>query len=224
MAKLNRLDGELGHFINKASKRNEPLESFREQEAFKQFNAGVERAIQKQAGWVTKNLGDIPGIDQEFTDENIDMFAQDAGAWLDRYMPRMDHYISQSRIYSYLSAGFVWSVEAQYMRYGYNIQKSVKGTYVNFKLTNQHYIATLKAAADTLLHRSTADETTKTKLADIIREWKLGGATIDELASTINDRFASISSVRAFMIANTETNNAMSIAQKAFMVGKQCAY
>lgn len=218
MAKINRIHAELNHFIAKASKRNEPLESFRDQEAFKQFNAGIERAIGKQAAWVAKHLKDSPGIELEATADNIDMIVQDAGAWLDRNMPRLDTYISQNRIYSYLSAAFVWSVEAQYMRYGLNIQKDVKGTYVNFKLTNQYYIATLKAAADVLLHRSTADETTKTRLANIIREYKLSGVTIDELASVINEKFAEISSVRAFMIANTETNNAMSIAQKAFMV------
>lgn len=217
MAKINRIHGELNHFIAKASKRNEPLESFRDTEAFTQFNSGVERAIQKQAAWVAKHLKDSPGIELEATDENIDMIVQDAGAWLNNNMPRLDTYISQNRIYSYLSAAFVWSVEAQYMRYGFNIQKDVKGTYVNFKLTNQYYIATLKAAADVLLHRSTADETTRSRLASIIREYKLSGVTIDELASVINEKFAEISSVRAFMIANTETNNAMSIAQKAFM-------
>lgn len=218
MAKIDRLDGELKHFIAKASKRNEPLESFRDQEAFKQFNAAFERAIGKQAAWAGKNLKDIPGIDSEVTDENVADFAGDVGAWLDRNMPRLDSYVSQNRVYSYLSAAFVWSVEAQYMRYGMNVKKAVSGEYVNFKLTNQYYIATLKAAADVLLHRSTADETTKKKLADIIRDQKLAGVTIDELSSYINDQFESISSVRAFMIANTETNNAMSIAQKAFMV------
>lgn len=222
MAKINKhqhLDGELGRFIAKASKRNEPLEAFRDTESFKQFNEGLERALNKQAEWTAKHLSESPGIELEATADNIDMIVQDAGAWLNNNMPRLNEFLSENRVYTYLRNGFVFSVEAQYMRYGLNIKKAVKGEYVDFKLTNENYIATLKSAAKVLLTRSTADETTKTRLAAIIREYKLAGVTIDELAAIIRSEFIDkISPVRAFMIANTETNNAMSIAQKAFMV------
>lgn len=91
-------------------------------------------------------------------------------------------------------------------------------TQVEFKLTNKYYIGALRNQANYLLHLSSIDETTRQRLITLIANAKLqNNSTIDEIAGIITDNFKEISSVRAFMIANTETNQAMSTAQLAFL-------
>lgn len=211
-ANLHEVDAAVSRFIQKASKKNEPLEAFREEESFSQFVDKVEAGIMKQAKWLGKNLDQIDFL----KDENLTQseFEAKLGGWLSNEMPLLNNYLSQEKIYAYLYNAFVFSVEASYSRLGV-IQKA--SGFVEFELTNQYYIAALKDQANYLLHKSQIDETTRKRMITLIRDSRLNLDTLDELATMIEAEFEGISATRAFMIANTETNQAMSTAQDAFL-------
>lgn len=90
---------------------------------------------------------------------------------------------------------------------------------IEFELTNQYYINALKDAAAYLLNTKSKsyDQTTKDRLVKLVRDARLERQTIDEVATLIHEQFPNISSVRSFMIANTETANAFGQANLAFM-------
>lgn len=211
--KLQRLNAAVSQFINKAQKQNEPLESFRDTESFKQFTGKFEKAIQKQAKWLGDNLDQIDFLqDEELTDSE---FEGKLGAWLSNEMPLANEFVSQEKVYVYLNNAFVWSALAQYARIGV-VQKAA-GPTVDFELTNPHYIAALKDQSNYLLHKSAIDETTRKRMITFIRDSRLSMVDINQLAEDIADEFKGISETRAFLIANTETNQAMSTAQDAFL-------
>lgn len=215
-------------FLNKAKRRNEPLEAYRNGDTFNKFETGMRRALDKQIIWVQKHLKEIPGIEDDLTEDRVAQFEAAVNDYLLKNMPNAREFISETRVYMYLNDAFAYSVEAQYERLGYKIkkglgpdglQKGVFANFIEFKLQNKFYIASLKAAAKTLLFKSKIDQTTRKRLQTLIRNRKLAGDTIDELADQIavDGAFDGINSVRAFMIANTETNRAMSLAQRAFI-------
>ena len=211
--KLQRAIAAMNSFISKASKRNEPLEAYRGTASFKQFETALKKGIKEQASWAAKNLG---SVDFDLTDENLtdSEFAAKLGAWLNANMPIAKEVIPQTKVYTALHNAFIFSIQAQYLRLGFTVKAA--GT-VDFTLTNEYYLATLKNQANYLLQLSNIDETTRQRLISIVSENRLERGTIDEVASIITDAFEDISDHRAFLIANTEANRAMSTAQMAFM-------
>lgn len=210
MSKLQRVDAAVDKFLAKASKKNKPLEAFRETESFKQFEQKMRDALQSQAKWVSKNLKDIDVLSEDDVSEK--RLKDELGAWIYRNMPRTSTYISEQKVYTYLHNAFVFSVEAQLKRLGL----IVKADSVDFKLTNEYYIAGLKNQANYLLNKSKIDDTTTKSLVNIIADRRMGKDTIDEIAREISSDFEGISEGRAFVIANTETNQAMSSGQQAY--------
>lgn len=210
--KLRKIDAAVSSFIHKANRKNEPLEAFRETEAFDQFVSKMEKGIFKQAKWLSKNLDQIEYIyDTDMADSE---WESKLGSWLKNEMPSIAEYVSQEKVYAYLQNSFVFSVLASYARLGI-IQKA--SGFVEFELTNQYYIAALKDQANYLLHKSSIDETTRKRMITLIRDSRLSLTSLDELATMIEAEFEGISATRAFNIANTETNQAMSSAQQAFL-------
>lgn len=210
--KLRKIDAAVSRYINKANRKNEPLEAFRETEAFDQFVSKVEKGIFKQVKATIKKLDQVEYIfDTELKDSE---YEAQLGSWLKNEMPSIAEYVSQEKIYAYLQNAFVFSVLASYARIGI-IQKA--SGFVEFELTNAYYIAALKDQANYLLHKSSIDETTRKRMITLIRDSRLSLDSLDDLATMIEAEFEGISATRAFQIANTETNQAMSTAQQAFL-------
>lgn len=210
--KLHKLNAAVGRFLSKASKRNEPLEAFRDTEAFTQLQDLIESGLKKQANFVKRNIAEFEDLQNpDLTDSQ---FEAEFGKWLNRVLPPIREYVSAVRVYTYLHNAFLFSIQASYLRLG--VMTKAAGP-VDFDLTNPFYIAKLKDAANYLLNKSNIDETTRMQLIRVVRDNRLERETIDEVASLVADRFDEISPSRAFMIANTETNRAMSTAQGAFL-------
>lgn len=211
--KLRKIDAAVSTFIHKANKKNEPLEAFRDTESFEQFVGKIESGIMKQAKWLAKHLKEIDYL----TDETLSDSEFDAkfGTWLHNEMPLIASYVSQEKIYAYLFNAFVWSVEASYSRVG--VINKAADPFVEFELTNPHYIAALKDQANYLLHKSKMDDTTRNRMIKLIRDARLSMTDVNELATMLEAEFEGISGTRAFLIANTESNQAMSSAQQAFL-------
>lgn len=218
MTKLLKTKSVVDDFLAKAANRNEPFEAYIESEAFDRFYQMFKSGIRKQAAWVAGEIQTLDFLDQEATDDNIEDMMAAFGTWLFRYMPAMGVYVSETKVYTSLKYAFEYSVKAQLQRYGF-VTKAVEANYVDFELTNKNYIAALKNQANYLLsQKSKIDETTRRQLIATVRDAKLiDNATIDEIAGIITSDFDGISEVRAMMIANTENNQAMSTAQKAFL-------
>lgn len=209
---LRKIDSAVTRYISKANKKNEPLEAFRETEAFDQFVSKMEKGILKQVKATVKKLDQVEYIfDTEIKESE---YEAKLGSWLKNEMPSITEYVSQEKIYAYLFNAFNFSVIASYSRIGI-IQKA--SGFVEFELTNPYYIAALKDQANYLLHRSSIDETTRKRMITLIRDSRLSLTSLDELATMIEAEFEGISATRAFQIANTETNQAMSSAQQAFL-------
>lgn len=86
-----------------------------------------------------------------------------------------------------------------------------------FKLYDKFYTGSLDNQANYLLNKSTIDQTTRDRIFTIIRDGKLNLLTNDEIAKVITSEFETISAERAFMIARTETAQAMMSGQMAGM-------
>lgn len=212
---LRKADAAVSQFIRKVNRKNEPLEAFRETESFKQLTDKLQAGILKQAKWVAKNLDQIHFLqDDTLTDSE---FEAKLGAYLNNEMPRIGSYVSSEKVYAYLHNGFVFSVEAAYARSNVALVKSAD-PFVEFDLTNPQYIAALKNQANYLLNNSSMDETTRKRLITLIRDARLDMVDLNDLADIIESEFEGISATRAFQIANTEANQAMSSAQQAFLV------
>lgn len=209
-----RLSASISRFLRKRQRRNWPLEAFRETESFKQFERVIRRGIKKQAQWTAKNINDIADKykNDQLTDSQLEAYV---GQWLLGNMPMITSYVSPLRVSQYLTNAFIEAVKNQYRLAGV-IAKGADFS-INFALTNEYYIALLKNAANVLLKKAMMDETTRKQIAKIIKDNRLDQKTIDEVANIIEEQFDNISIVRAFMIANTESNAAMSMGQMAFM-------
>jgi hypothetical protein len=215
MNRLRKVDAAVSQFIHKAKRVNEPLEAFRDTESFTQFVDKLEAGIMKQAKWLGKDLKNITFLqDENLTDSEFDA---KLGSYLDNEMPRIASYVSQDKIYAYLFNAFSDSVKASYGRSGVALVKSAD-PFVKFELTNENYIAALKNQANYLLNNSSIDETTRKRMITLIRDARLSLIDLNDLAEMIESEFEGISATRAFTIANTEANQAMSSAQQAFLV------
>lgn len=212
---LQEIDSQVSRFLQKASKKNDPLEAFRKTESFTQFVDKIEAGIMKQAKWLSKNLDQIHFLqDETVTDSQFDA---KMGNWLGNEMPTIASYVSSEKIYAYLFNAFTDSVKASYSRHNIALVKSADG-FVDFELTNPNYIAALKNQANYLLNASSLDETTRKRMITLIRDARLSMVDLNDLAEMIESEFEGISATRAFTIANTEANQAMSSAQQAFLV------
>lgn len=209
MSRRQKAQAALRRFITKASKRNEPLEAFRETDVFKRLQQAFVDGITDQAKWLAGELDSLDFLQGEPADGEMAKLGQ----WLKTNMPPLADYISETKLTTYLTNAFIWSIEAQYKRYGVVL----KADPVDFKLTNPKYIASLKNQANYLLHKSKIDDTTREQMISAVAESRLQLKTIDEVASDLVDRFDEVSEYRGFMIANTEANQSMSTAQMAFM-------
>lgn len=198
--------------LQKASKKNEPLEAYRLTDEFKSFTQLFADAITRQLQWAATHLDQIPHIDAEGITE--DQLIENITQWTND-MPLIKTYIEVDEVVDAYIAAFNYSCKAQLLRLGFIVKAESK----QFELTNPDYIAALKNDANYLLStKSSVDETTRQRLINIVRDAKLvDNATIDEISDTIAAEVESISSVRSFMIANTETANAMGTANLAFM-------
>lgn len=210
--KLHAVDAAVTSFLQKASKKNEPLEAFRETDSFKKLESAMEAGIMDQATWLAKHLNEVSFL----YDENLtaDEFTDKMLPWLEKNLPPISDYVSETVVYDALFDAFEASVVGAYARIGV-VQKAAPS--VEFKLTNPLYIAALEDQANYLLTKSSLDETTISRMSNLIRDSRLNLTTLDELATMIEAEFEGISATRAFNIANTEANQAMSTAQQAFL-------
>ena len=209
MSKLQRLSAAVDRFISKASKKNEPLEAFRTTEDYKEFEQSIADGILDQVTDITKKLPKWMITDEEFDEDR-------AAKWLEDNQKTIAKYLNEKDILATLITAFTYSVEASYQRQGIKLQKAAD-PFVTFELTNSYYLDALADQANYLLNKSSIDETTRNRMITLIRDTRMNMATIDELANIIADEFEGISETRAFMIANTEANQAMSSAQQAFL-------
>ena len=209
MSKLQRLSAAVDRFISKASKKNEPLEAFRTTEDYKEFEQSIADAILDQVTDITKKLPKWMITDEEFDEDR-------AAKWLEDNQKTIAKYLNEKDILATLITAFTYSVEASYQRQGIKLQKAAD-PFVTFELTNSYYLDALADQANYLLNKSSIDETTRNRMITLIRDTRMNMTTIDELANIIADEFEGISETRAFMIANTEANQAMSSAQQAFL-------
>jgi hypothetical protein len=209
MSKLQRLSAAVDRFISKASKKNEPLEAFRTTEDYKEFEQSIADGILDQVTDLTKKLPKWMITDEEFDEDR-------AAKWLEDNQKTIAKYLNEKDILATLITAFTYSVEASYQRQGIKLQKAAD-PFVTFELTNSYYLDALADQANYLLNKSSIDETTRNRMITLIRDTRMNMATIDELANIIADEFEGISETRAFMIANTEANQAMSSAQQAFL-------
>ncbi len=210
--KLHKMDVAVSRFLSKASKRNEPLEAFREQESFKQLTGMLETGLKKQGSWARRNLNEQDFYKNESL--STSQFEGEFGTWLFKVMPRLREYVAETKVYVHLHNAFLFSIQASYLRLG--VMTKAEGP-VDFDLTNPHYIATLKDSANYLLNKSSIDETTRRQLISTVSKAREELKTIDEVADIIDETFDDISPGRAFVIANTEANRSMSVAQRAFL-------
>ena len=209
MSKLQRLSAAVDRFISKASKKNEPLEAFRTTEDYKEFEQSIADAILDQVTDITKKLPKWMITDEEFDEDR-------AAKWLEDNQKSIAKYLKEKDVYAVLAVAFTYSVESCYQGQGIKLQKAAD-PFVTFELTNSYYIDKLLDQANYLLNKSSIDETTRNRMITLIRDTRMNMATIDELAEIIADEFEGISETRAFSIANTEANQAMSSAQQAFL-------
>lgn len=209
MNKLQRLSAAVDRFLSKASKKNEPLEAFRTTEDYKEFEQSIADAILDQVTDITKKLPKWMITDEEFDEDR-------AAKWLEDNQKSIAKYLNEKDILATLITAFTYSVESCYQRQGIKLQKAAD-PFVTFELTNSYYIDKLLDQANYLLNKSSIDETTRNRMITLIRDTRMNMTTIDELANIIADEFEGISETRAFMIANTEANQAMSSAQQAFL-------
>jgi hypothetical protein len=212
--KLRKADAAVSQFIQKANRVNEPLEAFRQTDSFTLLVDKLEAGIMKQAKWLAKNLDQITFLQDDLKDSE---FEAKLGGWLNNEMPAIGSYVSSEKVYAYLHNGFVFSVKASYTRHSIALAKSAD-PFVDFELTNPNYIAALKNQANYLLNNSSIDETTRKRMINLIRDARLSLVDLNDLAEMIESEFEGISATRAFGIANTEANQAMSSAQQAFLV------
>ncbi|MFA5999206.1 MAG: hypothetical protein WC747_04275 [Candidatus Babeliales bacterium] len=209
MNKLQRLTAAVDRFLNKASKKNEPLEAFRETDDYKDFERSMADGILDQVTDMSKKL---PGwmMDEDWDEKRVTK-------WVEDNQKSISKYVKQKDVYAVLIQAFTYSVESFYQRQGIKLKKAAD-PFVTFELTNSYYLDALQDQANYLLNKSSIDETTRNRMINLIRDTRSSMMTIDEVAEAIVSEFEGISDTRAFSIANTEANQAMSSAQQAFLV------
>ncbi len=206
-------------FLRKATKRNDPLETFRATENYKKFEAEIVAGMIAQAKYAAAHISEAKIWQEGQTKTQIEAAAS---SWLDKHLPPLADYLNYDTVHACLYNAFIWCIQANYERLGLRITKAVDPTEpFDFTLTNKHYINALKDDASYLLNTKSKgyDQTTKSQMVNLIRDRRMVSDTIDELGDQITKQFgeAGVSSYRGFMIANTETARAFGSANNAFM-------
>jgi hypothetical protein len=217
-AVLNRVVEATSRFLTKVKRQNEPFQAFLTTDAYKTFYAALKDATLTQGQSVAAELKKANQANtlafnddmQPLTDSQLPHMKQ----LVKDSMPKLADLISHETVYKTLYAAFVYSVKAQYKRWGL----MVKATGVEFSMTNKNYIKMLNDQSNYLLNLSSIDDTTTDQLVTLIKNGKMDGLTIDEIASEIEDQFDGISDNRAFVISRTETAQAMGSGNLATMV------
>ena len=171
---------------------------------FAAFEAQFSRAIIEQAEWTAKNFKKV--ADSLLTSDTK-MSADDIAkleAWLYDNMPAIS---------TFIKSGDVTDWYEKVVNQGVNSLYKSMGSDVKFNLTDGEYKKQLANRADMLLTKSTLDNTTRKQVASVIVKDRDKGMTVTEISKDINEQFKSISSVRANMIARTETINTLNDSQ-----------
>lgn len=187
----------------KKHNENKPLQALFSTTEHEKFDSAIAGAIRKQAA---AGGALIKGYDLAVVDSPDKL-----GQMLQNDMPRLDEFLPASKVEKYLLFAFEFTARLRYIGMGLTVKKAADDEF-DFQLTNERYISEIKNQADYLLHRSSIDETTRSRLIDIVSTNRLEGKTIDEVAGIIDDEFDDISDKRAFVIARTE---ACSVAGRA---------
>jgi hypothetical protein len=219
--KLLRAQIQVERFLAKAGRKNDPLEQYRKTDDYLAFQNKTEEIIGDQIVWLKAHLSDIT----IWGDEDLPVHQLEAkiADYLDKHMPTFKSKMDYDTVYNNLFEAFNYSIKAAYKRAGAKmLRKAADDEFdytVDFELTNQDYLDALANDANYLLNtKSTAyDQTTKDRLVNMVRDGRLNRDTIDEIASDLAANVDGISSVRGFMIANTETAGAFGTANNAFL-------
>lgn len=215
-ATLSRAEAATSRFLSKVKKENEPFQAFLRTDAYKQLYTLIEDAALEQGYKVAQALRDLDtsntlAMNDDLQPLNDNQLGHVATLVKD-VMPTMADLIDADELYEALEAAFVFSVKQQYKRWGIIVKAST-----SFDLTNANYRKMLEDQANYLLNLSSIDDTTTEQLVTLIRDGKLNALTIDEIADEIDDQFVGISEKRAFVIARTETSQAMGSGNLATM-------
>lgn len=173
--------------------------------AFAKFAQDFQEAIMSQAEWTADNLKTIESI--LLIVDMQDVSSAQRGQiinYLSEKMPPIADKVSSQQVVDWYKEVTNTSVNSLY---------ETLGSDVKFNLTNEAVINNLEARAETLLTKSTLDDTTKKQLATLIVKSKDAGMTTAEIKKAITENFTDISKVRAGMIAHTETVNLMNKQQ-----------
>lgn len=196
-------------FINKRLRVNKPFQSLLTTDEFEAFQGKLKKAIADQYKTVASVAKEAHMV-AFMTDQMVEQFVK-------TNMPPLSDYLTKEEIVEFLQYCFIEGVRAQYGRFGLKTtaQKMAKADFsfdgsFDFDLTNPDVIAALENEAAYLLNQSSIDDTTRSRLIDLIKNVKIGdNATVDEIASALSDEYPDISDSRAFTIARTETARAM---------------
>lgn len=207
---------ETERFLRKVAKQNEPFQAFTRTDVYKSFYKAIKEAAKTQGSTIAEALRNLDTSSSLAMNDDLQPLSDNELAHVaqlvKQQMPSMSDLISHEMVFNAIKAAFIYSVKAQYKRWGLIVKADV-----NFDLTNEMYIQMLNDQANYLLNQSSIDDTTRSQLINLIKNGKLDGLTIDEIASEIDDQFDVISENRAFVIARTETAQAMGSANLATM-------
>lgn len=206
----------IDRFIQKVSRKNEPLEAFTKTQHFATLRDSLSDGIKQQANHIVSliNGKNDPSMLPDNYRELSPLQESNLSEWLKTVFPGIENYVNRDTVYDSLRGAFDFSAKAQYSRWGV----MVKADSVAFAVTNPQYLSQLQNQAAYLLLRSSIDETTLNDMISFIAEAKADGLTIDELAAQLADHFDEVSQVRGTVIARTETARAMGDANRATMV------
>lgn len=216
-ALLNRAAAATERFINKVKRQNEPFQAFLKTDDYKALYTALQAATLAQGQSVAQALRDA-------NQQNTLAFNDDMQPLSDMQLPHMEQLVasnmpkladlvSQDLVFDSIKAAFVYSVKAQYKRWGI----MVKASGVEFSMTNVNYNRMLADQANYLLNLSSIDDTTLSQIATLIKNSKMEGLTIDEIADEIDEQFDTISENRANVISRTEVAQAMGSGNLATM-------
>lgn len=211
-----RMLGATDRFISKVKRQNEPFQAFLKTADYEKLYDAIKSAVRNQAKTVSQALKDLDTSSSLVMNDDKEPLNASNIAHLRQFirdtMPGMQDLIGQELVAHCLTAAFTYSVKAQYKRWGLIVKADVQ-----FQLKNQKYIDMLDDQANYLLNNSSIDDTTLEQMITLIRDGKEEGMTIDEVADELSDTFDDVSDNRAFVIARTETAQAMGSANLATM-------
>jgi len=204
-------------FLRKAKKQNEPFQAFLQTDAYNAFYKSLASATLKQGTSVADALRNYDQSTSLAMNDDLQPLTEVQKTHVAQLvadsMPSLSDLLTPEQLVKALKSAFAYSAIQQYKRWGLIAKADV-----TFKLTNQKYIEMLNDQANYLLNQSSIDNTTREQLINLIKNGKLDGMTIDEIASEIDDQFGEISKTRADVIARTETAQAMGSANNATMI------